>query len=119
MQQHGVDGNKEDGVLEKEPQYREPESVIDIDNKTDEASVSSKALEDTIAATTTSQMSVDEKDIVMEENAKLEKLMEAGKEQLTVISQLTGRVKDLERKLSRKRKLSAPRRYRRAMQSFR
>ncbi|KAF3439924.1 hypothetical protein FNV43_RR18202 [Rhamnella rubrinervis] len=44
-----------------------------------------------------------------EENEKLrkmtEKLMEAGKEQLDVISNLTGRVKDLEKKLSKKKKL--------------
>lgn len=123
VQQQGVDGNKEGRVLEKEQQYGEPESMIDIDSRMDEASGSEITTEDTIAATTTSQMSADEKDIVMEENAKLremmEKLMEAGKEQLTVISQLTGRVKDLERKLSRKRKLRGPRRYKRATQSFR
>lgn len=44
-----------------------------------------------------------------EENEKLkmmmEKLMEAGKEQLDVISNLTGRVKELEKKLAKKRKL--------------
>lgn len=123
VQQQGVDGNKEGRLLEKEQQYGEPESMIDIDSRMDEASGSEITTEDTIAATTTSQMSADEKDIVMEENAKLremmEKLMEAGKEQLTVISQLTGRVKDLERKLSRKRKLRGPRRYKRATQSFR
>ncbi|ESR58152.1 hypothetical protein CICLE_v100185962mg, partial [Citrus x clementina] len=123
VQLQGVDGNKEGRVLEKEQQYGEPESMIDIDSRMDEASGSEITTEDTIAATTTSQMSADERDIVMEENAKLremmEKLMEAGKEQLTVISQLTGRVKDLERKLSRKRKLRGPRRYKRATQSFR
>ncbi|KAL9430268.1 hypothetical protein AB3S75_025621 [Citrus x aurantiifolia] len=123
VQQQGVDGNKEGRLLEKEQQYGEPESMIDIDSRMDEASGSEITTEDTIAATITSQMSADEKDIVMEENAKLremmEKLMEAGKEQLTVISQLTGRVKDLERKLSRKRKLRGPRRYKRATQSFR
>lgn len=123
VQLQGVDGNKEGRVLEKEQQYGEPESMIDIESRMDEASGSEITTEDTIAATTTSQMSADEKDIVMEENAKLremmEKLMEAGKEQLTVISQLTGRVKDLERKLSRKRKLRGPRRYKRATQSFR
>ncbi|KAK9280621.1 hypothetical protein L1049_014317 [Liquidambar formosana] len=46
---------------------------------------------------------------LIEENEKLrdmmEKLLEAGKEQLTVISNLSKRVKDLERKLSRKKKL--------------
>lgn len=123
LQQQGVDGNKEGRGLEKEQQYGEPESMIDIDSRMDEASGSEITTADTIAATTTSQMSADEKDIVMEENAKLremmEKLMEAGKEQLTVISQLTGRVKDLERKLSRKRKLRGLRRYKRATQSFR
>ncbi|XP_057980799.1 BAG family molecular chaperone regulator 6 [Malania oleifera] len=47
--------------------------------------------------------------MLLEENKKLremmEKLMEEGKEQLTVISRLTGRVKDLERKLGRKNRL--------------
>ncbi|KAJ9681302.1 hypothetical protein PVL29_020263 [Vitis rotundifolia] len=46
---------------------------------------------------------------LIEENKKLREMMEqlinAGKEQLTVISNLTGRVNDLERKLSRKKKL--------------
>lgn len=50
---------------------------------------------------------------LIEENAKLremmEKLMEAGKEQLNLISSLTGRVKDLERKLSKKRRLKTRR----------
>ncbi|GLT84696.1 hypothetical protein SLE2022_029130 [Rubroshorea leprosula] len=45
---------------------------------------------------------------LIEENKRLremmEKLMEAGREQLTVISNLTGRIKDLERKLSVKKK---------------
>ncbi|KAA3469626.1 BAG family molecular chaperone regulator 6-like isoform X1 [Gossypium australe] len=47
---------------------------------------------------------------VVEENKKLnemmEKLMEAGKDQLTVISNLTERVKELEEKLSKTKKLS-------------
>ncbi|KAK6920051.1 BAG domain [Dillenia turbinata] len=46
---------------------------------------------------------------LVEENEKLremlEKLMEAGKEQLTVISELSGRVKDLEKKLNRKKRM--------------
>lgn len=46
---------------------------------------------------------------LVEENEKLkeimERLMEAGKEQLTVISNLNARVKDLEKKLSRRKKL--------------
>ncbi|KAK9143905.1 hypothetical protein Syun_013305 [Stephania yunnanensis] len=46
---------------------------------------------------------------LVEENEKLremlEKLMEAGKEQITAISELHGRVKDLERRLSRKKKM--------------
>ncbi|XP_059651308.1 BAG family molecular chaperone regulator 6-like [Cornus florida] len=45
---------------------------------------------------------------LIEENERLremmEKLIEAGKQQLTTISDLTGRVKDLEKKLSRKKK---------------
>lgn len=48
---------------------------------------------------------------LIEENEKLremmEKLIAAGKEQLTVISNLTGRVKDLEKKLAKKKKLRA------------
>ncbi|XP_059456221.1 BAG family molecular chaperone regulator 6 [Corylus avellana] len=48
---------------------------------------------------------------LVEENEKLkeimERLMEAGKEQLTVISNLNARVKDLEKKLSRRKKLRA------------
>ncbi|KAK6918286.1 BAG domain [Dillenia turbinata] len=48
---------------------------------------------------------------LVEENEKLremlEKLMEAGKEQLRVISELTGRVKDLEKKLNRKKRLKS------------
>lgn len=62
-----------------------------------------------------SQISLADCDIVarsdkklVEENEKLremmERLIEAGKEQLTVISNLNGRVKDLEKKLSRKKK---------------
>lgn len=51
---------------------------------------------------------------LIEENKKMremmEKLMEAGKEQLTVISNLTGRVKDLERELSRKKLRKRPHR---------
>lgn len=50
---------------------------------------------------------------LIEESKKLremmEKLMEAGKNQLTAISNLTGRVKELEEKLSRNKKLSKPR----------
>ncbi|GLT46605.1 hypothetical protein SLA2020_203490 [Shorea laevis] len=49
---------------------------------------------------------------LIEENKRLremmEKLMEAGKEQLTLISNLTGRIKDLERKLSVKKKTRKP-----------
>ena len=49
---------------------------------------------------------------LIEENKKsrkmMEKLMETGKNQLTVISNLTERVKDLEEKLSRNKKLSKP-----------
>lgn len=48
---------------------------------------------------------------LMEENEKLrvmvEELMKAGNEQLEVIKELTGRVKDLEKKLSRKKKMKA------------
>lgn len=51
----------------------------------------------------------DENEKVIEENKKLremvEQLINAGKAQVTVISNLTGRVKDLERKLSSKKKL--------------
>ena len=50
---------------------------------------------------------------LIEENEKLrammEKLIEAGKQQLNVISNLNGRVKDLEKKLSRKSKLRTKR----------
>ena len=46
---------------------------------------------------------------LIEENKKLREMMEelvkSGKEQLPVISNLTGRVKELERKLSRKKKI--------------
>ncbi|OIT07376.1 PREDICTED: BAG family molecular chaperone regulator 6 [Nicotiana attenuata] len=52
---------------------------------------------------------------LIEENEKLremmEKLIKAGKEQLTAVSSLSGRVKDLEKRLSRKKKLRL-RRYR-------
>lgn len=65
---------------------------------------------------TACKVSVDEHDLglesdkmLIEENEKLkemmERLMEAGKEQLTVISNLNARVKDLEKKLSRRQKL--------------
>ena len=51
----------------------------------------------------------DENEKLIEENKKLREMMEelinAGKEQLTVISNLIGGVKDLERKLSRKKKV--------------
>lgn len=51
---------------------------------------------------------VETNETLKEENEKLrkmmEKLMEAGKEQLDVISNLTGRVKDLEKKLAKKKK---------------
>lgn len=51
---------------------------------------------------------MDGKEKPIEENEKLremmEKLMEAGKEQLNVISELTGKVKDLERRLARDRR---------------
>ncbi|XP_022770519.1 uncharacterized protein LOC111313912 [Durio zibethinus] len=72
-----------------------------------------------------SQMPNDEHDLakiggenkLIEEYKKLremmEKLMEAGKDQLTVISNLTGRLKELEEKVSRNKKLSKPR-YRKA-----
>lgn len=54
---------------------------------------------------------------LVEENEKLremmQKLMEAGNEQLQVISKLTGRVKDLEKKLAKKKKVRT-RRYRAA-----
>jgi hypothetical protein len=62
------------------------------------------------------KVSVDEHDLglgsdkkLIEENEKLkeimERLMEAGKEQLTVISNLNARVRDLEKKFSRRKKL--------------
>ncbi|KAL4600124.1 hypothetical protein ACB092_11G175300 [Castanea dentata] len=65
---------------------------------------------------TASQVSVDECNIgvesdkkLIEENKKLREMMEeliaAGKEQLTVISNLTVRVRDLEKQLARKKKL--------------
>ncbi|KAK6239764.1 hypothetical protein QUC31_005233 [Theobroma cacao] len=78
------------------------------------------------ASPAASEMSNDDHDLaeiggdnkLIEENRKLremmEKLMEAGKHQLTVISNLTGRVEDLEEKLSRNKKLSKPR-YRKAI----
>ncbi|XVE73776.1 hypothetical protein DITRI_Ditri11bG0145400 [Diplodiscus trichospermus] len=77
------------------------------------------------ASPAVSQMSNDEHDLakiggdekLIEENKKLRemmgKLMEAGKAQLNVISNLTGRVKELEEKLSRNKKMSKPR-YRKA-----
>ncbi|KAL3517236.1 hypothetical protein ACH5RR_024138 [Cinchona calisaya] len=56
-----------------------------------------------------SNASTEQEKKLVEENEKLremiQKLIEAGKEQLTAISNLSGRVKDLEKKLSRKRKL--------------
>lgn len=68
-----------------------------------------------MSPTASSKVCVDEHDLglesdkTLEENEKLkemmERLMEAGKEQLTVISNLNARVKDLEKKLSRKKKL--------------
>lgn len=61
------------------------------------------------------QLAVEENDAVesnrklMEENERLREMMEkliiSGKEQLTAISTLSGRVKDLEKRLSRKKKL--------------
>ncbi|XP_019159354.1 PREDICTED: BAG family molecular chaperone regulator 6 isoform X2 [Ipomoea nil] len=61
---------------------------------------------------TGSQISIQSEDNgrkVIEENEKLrkllEKMIESGKEQLTTISTLSGRVKQLERKLSRRKKL--------------
>lgn len=106
--------NKEDVLLDS--QCEEGKCKIERDKKEDDLwSQFASTKEDVVVATPTSQKHIDEKDIVMErdkklieENAKLremlEKLMEAGKEQLTVISDLTGRVKDLERKLSRSKK---------------
>lgn len=51
--------------------------------------------------------------MLMEENAKLremvEKLVEEGRKQLTAISDLAGKVKDLEKKMSRKKKLKTRR----------
>ncbi|EXB52711.1 BAG family molecular chaperone regulator 6 [Morus notabilis] len=78
--------------------------------------------ESLLASPTCSQMSTDEHETksqsdkwLTEENEKLremmEKLIEAGKQQLNVITNLNGRVKDLEKKLSRKKKLGTkPRR---------
>ena len=106
--------NKEKEVLEEEPEY------LNDDNKMDELPHGSEGTKmDVLVATPSSPRSPrprEEYDMKMEsdkklikENAKLkemmEKLMEAGKEQLSVISNLTGRVKDLERKLSKKKKL--------------
>lgn len=61
---------------------------------------------------TASQISIQSEDSgrkLIEENEKLrkclEKMIESGKEQLTTISALSGRVKQLERKLSRRKKL--------------
>nr|GMD31573.1 BAG family molecular chaperone regulator 6 [Ipomoea batatas] len=61
---------------------------------------------------TGSQISIQSEDSgrkLIEENEKLrkclEKMIESGKEQLTTISALSGRVKQLERKLSRRKKL--------------
>ncbi|KAK2650156.1 hypothetical protein Ddye_017645 [Dipteronia dyeriana] len=94
---------------DEKPQQQEPECAIPHGPEKDTKL-------DVLVATPTSQRSIEEYDMVMgkdkmliEENAKLremmEKLMEAGKEQLSVISNLTGRVKKLERKLSKKKKL--------------
>ena len=117
-----VNGKKEDDVL-LDSQCEEAKCLIDKDKLEDELRCEfENTEEDALVATPTSNKSLDEKDIVMErdkklieENAKLremmEKLMEAGKEQLTVISNLTGRVKDLERKLSKNKK-HGTRRYR-------
>lgn len=55
----------------------------------------------------------DSNERLLEKNEKLrqmmQKLMEAGKEQLDVISSLTGRVKDLEKKLAKKKKMRSGR----------
>lgn len=62
-----------------------------------------------IVSTDEASTGVETNEKLKAENEKLrmmmEKLMEAGKEQLDVISNLTGRVKELEKKLAKKRKL--------------
>ncbi|XWS76939.1 hypothetical protein CRYUN_Cryun01aG0220700 [Craigia yunnanensis] len=109
-------------VQEQMPHETLEESVVVETDALSEPNVEQELLPASPAA---SQMSNDEHDLdkvggdnkIIEENKNLremmEKLMEAGKNQLTVISNLTGRVKELEEKLSRNRKSSKPR-YRKA-----
>ncbi|KAJ8747037.1 hypothetical protein K2173_003430 [Erythroxylum novogranatense] len=77
-------------------------------------------------SSTASNLSANKQDMRMEndwklieENAKVremvEKLIEAGQEQLCVISNLTGRVKNLEKKLSKKKKTTRTTRHKTAM----
>ncbi|KAL5859606.1 hypothetical protein ACOSQ4_000902 [Xanthoceras sorbifolium] len=112
-------GKKEDDQQQQEPYGKEEEDVQEKKpecNKIDELPYGSEDMKlDLLVATPTSPRSIEEYNMVerdkklIDENAKLremmEKLMGAGKEQLSVISNLTGRVKDLERKLSKKKKL--------------
>ncbi|KAK3194690.1 hypothetical protein Dsin_026000 [Dipteronia sinensis] len=101
----GADNNRETNLLNEQP-----EGVIEDD------SLSASGKQEHVEMVKVEVPSCEEAKFNVatntkegKENAKLmemmEKLMEAGKEQLSVISNLTGRVKDLERKLSKKKKL--------------
>lgn len=89
-------------------QLEETECIME-NGEMEEQPSGSEITEEDVLVTAIPEMTVEKGNKLVEENARLremmEKLMEAGKEQLNVVSSLTGRVKDLERKLSRKKKL--------------
>ncbi|KAJ6818377.1 uncharacterized protein M6B38_405590 [Iris pallida] len=83
--------------------------VLEATSEATEAPV----LEDRGAVDVLDPVGASEEKKLIEENEKLremlEKLLEAGKEQLGVISSLNGRVKDLERKLAQKKRVKVKR----------
>ncbi|KAK9103788.1 hypothetical protein Sjap_021042 [Stephania japonica] len=90
------------------------EAVTAKEELTDLASTSAEATEEKIHAHSTTKeprqggtISDEKKLVKVNEKLRemLEKLMEAGMQQITAISELNGRVKDLEKRLSRKKKM--------------
>ncbi|PON56799.1 IQ motif, EF-hand binding site [Trema orientale] len=94
-------------------------SEFAVDQKKNDMSYESETTNDQVSSEMHAQQGAEREEremvgsqnekLLIEENEKLremmEKLIEAGKQQLNVISSLNGRVKDLEKKLSKRRKL--------------
>ncbi|KDP28540.1 hypothetical protein JCGZ_14311 [Jatropha curcas] len=108
------DGNKD--ITQEDNESHELEMMSGSDGVANQSKGMETTERETVVPSGGSQPSIKEQEIEMESNRKLieenekmrlmmEKLVESGKQQLAVISNLSGRVKDLEKKLSRKKKM--------------